>query len=103
MRVTRRLPTSVVALGAALGLAAACRTGTPRRASSASPARPAPVSRYDAAHDLGPLFQDVQLSGIFADSKTFVDARPLLAPTDIAARYAAARALPGFSLRTFVE
>ena len=103
MRVTRRLPTSVVALVAALGLAEGCRTGTPRRASSASPARPAPVSRYDPAHDLGPLFQDVQLSGIFADSKTFVDARPLLAPTDIAARYSTARALPGFSLRAFVE
>ena len=103
MRLTRSLARPVVGLVAGVALAAGCRTGAPRRASSAPPARPAPVSRYDPAHDLGPLFQDVQLSGVFADSKTFVDARPLLAPTDIAARYAAARALPGFSLRAFVQ
>jgi alpha,alpha-trehalase len=44
------------------------------------------------------LFQAVQLSGIFADSKTFVDARPRLAPADILARY-----MPGADLRAFVE
>jgi len=31
---------------------------------------------YDPAHDIGALFSDVQLSGIFPDSKEFVDARP---------------------------
>ena len=61
------------------------------------------VGRYDPAHDLGPLFQDVQLSGIFEDSKTFVDARPRSAPSEIASRYAAAQKSPGFNLRTFVE
>src|SRR5437667_1725070 len=101
LRFTRRLPllTPVVGLVAAIALAAGCRSA-PRRASSAPPTS---VSRYDPAHDLGPLFQDVQLSGIFADSKTFVDARPLLPPADIAVRYAAARATPGFSLQAFVQ
>src|SRR5207244_5917244 len=57
---------------------------------------------YDPSHDLGSLFQAVQLSGIFADSKTFVDARPLVAPAEIAARYAAGRTAAGFSLQAFV-
>src|SRR2546426_10370944 len=101
LRLTRRLPllTPVVGLVAAVALAAGCRSA-PRRASSAPPTS---VSRYDPAHDLGPLFQDVQLSGIFADSKTFVDARPLSPPADIAVRYAAARATSGFSLQAFVQ
>ena len=100
MRVTRRLPSPVVAIVAGLALTAGCRTGAPRRASSAPPT---PVSRYDPAHDLGPLFQDVQLSGTFADSKTFVDARPLSPPADIAVRYAATRATSRFSLQAFVQ
>src|SRR5438105_7701530 len=54
---------------------------------------------YDPAHDLGSLFQAVQLSGIFADSKTFVDARPLFPPGVIAARYDSARHAPGFDLQ----
>src|SRR5437588_10354825 len=58
---------------------------------------------YDPAHDLGSLFQAVQLSGIFPDSKTFVDARPLFPPSLIAARYDSARTVAGFDLRAFVE
>src|SRR5438128_710462 len=102
LRFTRRLPllAPVVGLVAAVALAGGCRSGAPRRASSAPPTS---VSRYDPAHDLGPLFQDVQLSGIFADSKTFVDARPLSPPADIAVRYSAARATSGFSLHAFVQ
>jgi len=102
LRFTRRLPllAPVVGLVAAVALAGGCRSGAPRRASSAPPTS---VSRYDPAHDLGPLFQDVQLSGIFADSKTFVDARPLSPPADIAVRYSAARATSGFSLQAFVQ
>ena len=102
LRFTRRLPllAPVVGLVAAVALAGGCRSAAPRRASSAPPTS---VSRYDPAHDLGPLFQDVQLSGIFADSKTFVDARPLSPPADIAVRYSAARATSGFSLQAFVQ
>jgi alpha,alpha-trehalase len=64
------------------------------------PSRP---SYYDPPHDLGALFADVQLSGIFPDSKEFVDARPRSAPATIVARYDSARTRPGFVLRTFVE
>ncbi len=64
---------------------------------------PSPGLRYDPAHDLGALFHDVQVSGIFADSKTFVDARPLEPPSEIAAAYATARTSAGFNLRAFVE
>ncbi len=84
---------------ATLAWAAGCRTG----GTATSGHQPAAVARYDPARDLGRLFQDVQLSGIFEDSKTFVDARPLLAPADIAARYAATRGAAGFDLRAFVE
>ena len=58
---------------------------------------------YDPAHDIGPLFSDVQLSGIFSDSKEFVDARPREAPAAIQARYDSARHAPGFVLKDFVE
>jgi len=92
----------LICLVAAFTLAAGCRTGTSTRPATALQP-PARVARYDPAQDLGPLFQDVQLSGIFADSKTFVDARPLLAPPEIAALYASARSSPSFSLRAFVE
>src|SRR5881628_2785681 len=91
----------LICLVAAFTLAAGCRTGTSTRPATALQP-PAGVARYDPAHDLGPLFQDVQLSGIFADSKTFVDARPLVAPAEIAARYAAGRTAGGFSLQAFV-
>src|SRR5436305_250287 len=92
----------LICLVAAFTLAAGCRTGTSTRPATALQP-PARVARYDPAHDLGPLFQDVQLSGIFADSKTFVDARPLLAPPEIAALYASARSSASFSLQAFVE
>jgi len=73
----------VVALAVAIG----CRSAGP-------PVRP---SGYDPAQDLGPLFHDVQMSGMFPDSKTFVDARPLFPPADIVSRYR------GSDLRAFVE
>src|SRR5881396_906009 len=92
----------LICLVAAFTLAAGCRTGTSTRPATALQP-PARVARYDPAHDLGPLFQDVQLSGIFADSKTFVDAGPLLAPAEMADRYASARGLAGYSLQRFVE
>jgi alpha,alpha-trehalase len=60
-----------------------------------------PPGRYDPT-DLGALFQAVQLSGIFEDSKTFADARPRFAPQDITARYVSAKSSPRFNLREFV-
>jgi alpha,alpha-trehalase len=65
--------------------------------------QPIGPSAYDPAHDVGPLFSDVQLSGIFPDSKEFVDARPRSAPSGVVARYDSARRTPGFVLRAFVE
>ena len=65
--------------------------------------RPAVRPSYDPAHDIGPLFSDVQLSGIFPDSKEFVDARPRFPAAEIAARYDSARRTPGFVLRAFVD
>src|SRR5881396_2741270 len=101
IRLARAGPT-LIGLLTALALAAGCRSGTPARPSGVVQL-PASVARYDPARDLGPLFQDVQLSGIFTDSKTFVDARPLLAPPEIAALYASARSSASFSLQAFVE
>src|SRR5437016_4006964 len=85
-----------------LSLAAAC-AATTCTSSRTSTNLPQPPARYEPAHDLGVLFHDVQLSGIFEDSKTFADARPLRAPSEIVAGYAAARSSPQFNLRGFVS
>jgi alpha,alpha-trehalase len=60
------------------------------------------AKRYDPAHDLGPLFHDVQMAAIFADSKTFADASARQAPDVIVARYAALRGRRDFDLKAFV-
>ena len=93
----RRLP-ALAASFALVVLATGCRTATPVAATPAAAA-----SRiYDASRDLGQLFHDVQMARVFPDSKTFVDARPRSSPAEIAARYAAEKARPGFDLRAFV-
>jgi alpha,alpha-trehalase len=102
MRLLGRRTRYAIGFVAAVALAVGCRTGTPAEGAGTIRAA-APVSLYDPARDLGPLFHDVQLSGIFPDSKTFVDARPLRPPAEVAARYAAARSASGFSLKAFVE
>ena len=78
----------------AFAFALACRP------SAHQPSRP---SEYDPAHDIGSLFSDVQLSGVFPDSKEFVDARPRGTAAAIEARYDSARRTPGFVLRSFVD
>lgn len=60
------------------------------------------AAQYEPSRDLGPLFHDVQMARVFADSKTFVDAHPLVPPSEIAARYVAVRGTPGFDLKAFV-
>ena len=92
MRLTRGVWRA--AGGVVLVLATSCRP------SARQSARP---SAYDPAHDIGPLFSDVQLSGIFPDSKEFVDARPRSVPAVVEARYDSARRTPGFVLRAFVD
>jgi alpha,alpha-trehalase len=101
-RLARKVPEPLIALATALTVAA-CRSGTPPPGPAGAGAQPVPVERYDPAHDLGALFPDVQLSGIYPDSKTFVDARPRFAPADITARYASVRRSADFSLQVFVE
>jgi len=56
-------------------------------------------------HDLTPLFEDVQSSGIFPDGKTFVDCIPKRNPEDIFADYISEKNNHGgsFSLKKFVE
>jgi len=98
----RRRTALLVALTATLALGAGCRTSTPTfiRTRVAHPSRA--TALYDPAHDLGPLFRAVQLAPLFEDSKTFVDARPLLPPAQIALEYARLHSDTGFSLRAFV-
>ena len=71
---------------------------------SAPSARPLDQSTavYEPSRALGSLFHDVQLAGVFPDSKTFVDARPLQTPSVITTQYAAERGNAGFSLQAFV-
>ena len=78
---------------------AACQTAP----LDTAPVAPAADGLYLPERDLGPLFHDVQMAAVFPDSKTFADARPLRAPSEIAARYLDARASDGFELAAFVE
>jgi alpha,alpha-trehalase len=61
--------------------------------------KPAPDQIYS------PLFEDVQMSGIFPDNKTFVDCVPKRNPADIVKDYIQIKNNPAirFSLRKFVE
>jgi alpha,alpha-trehalase len=52
---------------------------------------------------LGDLFNDVQLSDIFADSKTFVDCVPKQDPATLLALYEAKNNSPDFDLSAFVR
>ena len=90
---------SVRVVGALALLAVGCRSSTP--AVSSPTLDQATV--YEPSRALGPLFHDVQLSDLFPDSKTFVDARPLRPAGEIVARYAAERTVQGFTLRAFVD
>ena len=51
----------------------------------------------------GELFETVQLSGAFGDSKTFVDTIPEREVTEIEARFERERADPDFDVRSFVS
>jgi alpha,alpha-trehalase len=89
----------VVRLSAAVVLGVACRSAAP----AAAPKAPEQAAVYEPSRALNGLFHDVQLAGVFPDSKTFVDARPLETPAQITAAYATERSAPGFTLRAFVD
>lgn len=67
----------------------------------------APVLRAQAVKTpdelYGPLFKEIQLSGIFADNKTFVDCVPVTSPDTINMRYQTAKQQPSFNLPAFVK
>ena len=58
--------------------------------------------KYNYIQLSGDLFKDVQLSGIFSDSKTFVDAVPKRDPKYIKSLYDSEKGLPDFDLKQFV-
>jgi alpha,alpha-trehalase len=96
-----RVANSQCAVAFALMLSVgACRSSVPL---TSDPQTLDQVSVYEPSRALGSFFHDVQLSDLFPDSKTFVDARPLDAPAAITARYAAERGGAGFTLRAFVD
>ena len=107
-RLSRRSSAPAIALVAALALGAGCRASAPPAPTAPVPAAvpaaspAAAAGRYDPSRDLGPLFGDVQRARVFPDGKTFVDARALRPPAEVAARYAAERNTPGFDLAAFV-
>lgn len=99
----RRPSPAAATIGFATAFALAAGGGAGAAAQTiVAPRQHGSVASYDPAHDLGPLLQAVQLSGIFPDSKTFVDARPLRPPAEIVAAYARSHADPGFDLQGFV-
>ena len=57
---------------------------------------------YQPARDLGLLFHDAQLSGLFEDSKTFVDARARGEPAAIARAYLLESRRDDFDLHAFI-
>jgi len=70
---------------------------------AAAPTPSAGESHYEPSRDLGTLFHDVQMSPMFADSKTFVDAVPRREPKALLAAYDSARATAAFKLEAFVR
>jgi len=57
---------------------------------------------FTPAQLYGELFVQVQMQGVFTDSKTFVDAVPKGTPAQVLEAYRAAREASDFDLRTFV-
>lgn len=93
--LSRRRFLAELGIAALLAVVGACESRQAGTAVSSAPP-------YEPSHALGQLFHDVQMARVFPDSKTFVDARPLSAPANVVARYAAERGTPGFDLRAFV-
>ena len=61
------------------------------------------ATTYFFIEQLSPLYEDVQMSGIFPDSKYFVDCVPLSSPGNILVQYEQEKASAGFDLKTFVQ
>ena len=61
------------------------------------------MSLGNQIHELGLLFEEVQLNNILGDGKTFPDCVPKRALNEINADYLKSRAAAEFDLRKFVE
>jgi alpha,alpha-trehalase len=61
------------------------------------------MSTYFHIQSLSPLYEAVQTSGIFPDSKFFPDCSAKAEPADILDAYTKAKDQPGFDLKNFVE
>ncbi len=59
-------------------------------------------SYYQPWYSLEELFHDVQLAGVYPDSKTFVDCTPKRNPTEILSDYRIQKVKEGFDLKSFV-
>ena len=57
---------------------------------------------YIPQDDLGELFVDIQMSGVFEDSKTFVDSNPKSSPQAIVNEYQKVKGQKDFNLKQFV-
>jgi alpha,alpha-trehalase len=90
LRGRRRSSLALLYCGYLLGLLAAGCAMQP----ASAPATPSEL--------YGELFHDVQTQGVFADSKTFVDAIPKRSPADVLADYRKRKDDPSFDLRAFV-
>ncbi len=75
---------------------------SPSKNASKAAAAPAPDT-LSPADRYQELFIAVQSSGLFADSKTFVDCAPVLDPQQIVTNYRAQQASDGFDLAQFVH
>lgn len=96
----RRIPLAVLLLASCAG-----DNRAPARAQVSADTAPQPiaVTPYDPSRELGGLFVDAQMMGIYSDSKTLVDATPRRDPHDIADAYAEEKNREGFSLRAFMQ
>ncbi len=62
-----------------------------------------PTLPFFSIESLSPLYEDVQTSGVFPDSKFFTDCAPKSDPAAILEQYAQAKKQAGFDLKKFVE
>lgn len=62
-----------------------------------------PILPHFYIESLSPLYEDVQLSEIFPDSKYFVDTVPLFTPAQILNNYQTEKNKPGFDLKHFIQ
>lgn len=85
-----------------LFIALACNTATEKKPNEAISATAAANELKTPDELLGNLFEDVQLTGVFEDGKTFVDCTAKFPYDTITARYARLKTQPGFDLTTFV-